>query len=76
MSAQIDDAVLLRYKQSKWLILQGYVNKSPITSTYDFCRDVIGFDLATFMENNQDSFKNEVYRVLKLLSENKCLFYI
>ena len=70
MSSQIDDAILSRYSQSKWLILRGCVNVSSVLSTYDFCRDVIGFDLATFMENNQSYFKSEISRVLKLLSEN------
>lgn len=70
MSSQIDDAILSRYSQSKWLILQGYVNISPVLSTYDFYRDVIGFDLANFMESNQFYFKDEIYRILKLLSEN------
>ena len=70
MSSQIDDAILSRYSQSKWLILRGCVNVSSVLSTYDFCRDVIGFDLATFMENNQSYFKSEISRVLRLLSEN------
>ena len=70
MSSQIDDAILLRYSQSKWLILQGYVNISSVTSTYDFFRDIIGFDLASFMDNNQVYFKDEVNRILKLLSES------
>ena len=32
--------------------------------------DIVGFDLAAFMENNQEDFKNEIYNVLKILSEN------
>lgn len=71
MSSQIDETIVSRYSHSKWLILQGYVNEAPITSTYDFYKDIVGFDLATFMENNQAYFKNEVYRVLKILSENQ-----
>ncbi len=71
MSSQIDDTIVSRYSHSKWLILQGYVNETPITSTYDFYKDIVGFDLATFMENNQAYFKNEVYRVLKILSESQ-----
>ena len=70
MSSQIDDTIVSRYQHSKWLILQGYMNESPITSTYDFYRDIVGFDLAAFMENNQKNFKNEIYNVLKILSEN------
>ena len=70
MSSQIDDTIVSRYQHSKWLILQGYMNESPVTSTYDFYRDIVGFDLAAFMENNQEDFKNEIYNVLKILSEN------
>jgi hypothetical protein len=71
MSSQIDDTIVSRYSHSKWLILQGCVNGTPITSTYDFYKDVVGFDLATFMENNQADFKNEIYSVLKILSESQ-----
>lgn len=67
MSAQIDDDIVARYRQAKWFILQGRINTSPYDSTYDFYRDVIGFDLAAFMTDNQAYFQAEIYRILDQL---------
>lgn len=67
MSAQIDDDIVTRYRQAKWQILQGYINTTPFTSTYDFFKNVIGFDLATFMADNQAQFQSEIHRVLDRL---------
>ena len=67
MSAQIDDDIVTRYRQAKWLLLQGYINTSPYTSTYDFYKNVIGFDLAKFMSDNQEHFQAEIHRILDQL---------
>lgn len=67
MSAQIDDDIVTRYRQAKWLLLQGYINTSPYTSTYDFYKEVIGFDLAAFMADNQAHFQTEIHRTLNQL---------
>ena len=67
MSAQIDDDIVTRYRQEKWLILQGYINTSPYNSTYDFYKDVIGFDLVSFMTNNQKYFQTEIHQILDRL---------
>ena len=67
MSAQIDDDIATRYCQAKWLLLQGLINTSPYSSTYDFYKDVIGFDLAGFMTDNQGYFQAEIHRVLDRL---------
>lgn len=67
MSSQIDDDIVTRYRQAKWLILQGCRDTSPYTSTYDFYRDIIGFDLASFMEDNQKDFQHEIHLILNQL---------
>ena len=67
MSAQIDDDIVTRYRQAKWLLLQGYINTSPYTSTYDFYKDIIGFDFAAFMADNQTHFQAEINRILDQL---------
>ena len=67
MSEQVDDDIVARYRQAKWLILQGRINTSRHDSTYDFYRDVIGFDLADFMTDNQAYFQAEIYRILDQL---------
>ena len=53
--------------RQKWLLLQGYINASPYTSTYDFYKNVIGFDLAKFMSDNQEHFQAEIHRILDQL---------
>lgn len=67
MSAQIDDDIVTRYHQAKWLILQGYLNNTPFSSTYDFYKEVIGFDFESFMTNNQKFFQNEINAILNQL---------
>lgn len=67
MSAQIDDDIVTRYRQAKWLILQGYLGTSSLYSTYDFYKDVVGFDLASFMTDSQEQFQQEIHSILDRL---------
>lgn len=67
MSAQIDEDITTRYKQAKWLLLQGFLGETPCSSTYDFYKDVIGFDLASFMADNQRFFQSEIHMILDQL---------
>ena len=67
MSSQIDDDIVIRYKQAKWLILQGFVNLNSYTSTYDFFKDVVSFDFEKFMIENQTYFQTEINTVLNQL---------
>ena len=67
MSSQIDDDIVIRYRQAKWVILQGYPHLSRYESTYSFFRDVVGFDFASFMSENQEFFKAEIHGVLNQL---------
>jgi hypothetical protein len=67
MSAQIDDDIAARYRQAKWLLLQGYINTSVYTSTYDFYKNIIGFDLASFMMENQTFFQTEINKIIDQL---------
>lgn len=69
LSSQIDKDILLRYRAEKWSIITGVMDSetTALTSTYDFVKDVIGYDLAAFFERNQEILKNEVDAVLKNL---------
>lgn len=67
MSSQIDDDILIRYRQAKWLILQGFVGLNEYTSTYDFYKTVVGFDFVDFMNNNQEFFQAEIHSILEKL---------
>ncbi|GAB4424186.1 MAG: hypothetical protein OHK0015_02690 [Chloroflexi bacterium OHK40] len=63
-STQIDSDVAQRYRENLWLILTGSVHGPPTTSTYAFCREVIGYDLADFFTRYSPRIKAEIENVL------------
>ena len=68
LSGQIDGDVLMRYRAAKWSIVTGIVGTTnPLTSTYDFMRDVIGYDLAAFFQRNTSTLRAEIDTILKTL---------
>ena len=69
LSSQIDTDILLRYRAGKWSVITGIVGAetTPLISTYDFAKEVIGYDLAAFFERNRETLKNKVNTVLKKL---------
>ncbi|TAH65267.1 MAG: hypothetical protein EWM45_15610 [Rhodopseudomonas palustris] len=68
LSAQIDGDILIRYAAERWSILTGIVGTNdPLVSTYDFMRDVIGYDLAGFFARNSKELRTEIDAVLKAL---------
>ena len=68
LSGQIDSDVLMRYRAEKWSVLTGIVGTTaPLISTYDFMRDVIGYDLAAFFRRNTSTLRTEIDTILKAL---------
>jgi hypothetical protein len=68
LSEQIDGDIMLRYRMEKWAIVTGIVGaNNPLTSTYDFMRDVVGYDLAAFFKRNTEVLHTEIDAVLKAL---------
>ncbi len=68
LSAQIDGDILLRYRAEKWAIVTGIVGANdPLTSTYDFMKEVVGYDLAAFFQRNSKQLKIELDKVLVAL---------
>jgi len=68
LSAQIDGDILLRYRAEKWAIVTGIEGMNdPLSSTYDFMRDVVGYDLAAFFKRNSKKLRVEIDSVLKAL---------
>ena len=68
LSTQIDTDILMRYRAEKWAVITGTVGLSdPMTSTYDFMRDIVGYDLAAFFERNKDILRTEIDKVLQKL---------
>jgi hypothetical protein len=69
LSNQIDTDLVRRYTQARWLMLTGTTGGSCVDSTYIFCRDVLGYDLAGFFQRNSARFKIELEAVLTALLE-------
>jgi hypothetical protein len=68
LSAQIDSDILLRYRAEKWAVVTGIVGThAPLLSTYDFMKDVVGYDLAAFFKRNSAVLRSEVDNVLNAL---------
>lgn len=68
LSAQIDSGILLRYRAEKWSVLTGVSGiNDPMLSTYDFMKDVVGYDLAAFFKRNSKLLRREIDAVLKAL---------
>lgn len=66
-STQIDSDVAHRYRENMWLLLTGTVASSSAHSTYAFCREVIGYDLAGFFQRYAPRIQAEVDEILKTL---------
>jgi len=67
LSLQIDGDVAARYTEARWLLLRGTRDGATTESTYAFCRDVLGYDLAAFFERNSKRFKATLETVLTAL---------
>ena len=71
LSNQIDEDILHRYRSEGWVVTTGVVGRNdPLTSTYDFMREVVGYDLAGFFERNADILRYEIKKVLQALLES------
>lgn len=68
LSAQIDNDILERYRRRQWTILTGRMGlNDPHASTYDFMREIVGYDLAAFFARHSATLRTELESVLKSL---------
>src|SRR5579875_952494 len=68
MSSQINQVVYERYKIGNWAVLLGVLGlDDPLKSTFDFLREVIGYDLVAFFERNSPKLRAEVETILRKL---------
>lgn len=68
LSTQIDGDILLRYRAEKWAVITGVTGENnPLISTYDFMRDIVGYDLEAFFKRNSKIIRSEIDNVLKAL---------
>ena len=66
-SSQIDNDIVLRYKNSRCCVLVGNMNKSPYVSLFSFCKEILGYDLAEFFKTNSPYIREKVGKVLEQL---------
>ncbi|MGE3144896.1 MAG: hypothetical protein AB7K35_04865 [Pseudorhodoplanes sp.] len=70
LSTQIDSDILLRYRTEKWAVLTGIEGANDsLISTYDFMRDIVGYDLAAFFKRNSVVLRKEIESALRALLE-------
>lgn len=68
VSSQVNQVVRMRYQVGKWAVLTGILGlNDPIVSTFDFLRDVVGYDLERFFVRNQEHIRTETEDILKSL---------
>jgi hypothetical protein len=64
VSTQIPEATRRRYIKDGWLVLTGRFGGGALRSSYAFFADVLGFDLAGFLEDHQVHLKELVQSTL------------
>lgn len=68
VSTQINHVVRQRYEVGNWAVLMGTVNvDDPLTSTFAFTKQVLGYDLAAFFERNTNELRAHVEVILGTL---------
>lgn len=72
MSTQINYVVKQRYELGNWAVLMGTTDvHDPLTSTFAFSKEVLGYDLVGFFERNTSRLRPEVEKILRTLLEAK-----
>lgn len=63
-SNQIPEQIARRYTTAGWLILRGTTATDPLTSTFAFARDIMGFDLADLLSRSSAQLRRETEAIL------------
>ena len=66
-SGQIDGDLVLRYQNSRGGMLVGRTDGDATVSLFAFCKDILGFDLASFFQRNSPAIRAEVHATLEAL---------
>jgi hypothetical protein len=67
ISTQASHTVIRRYKNAKMLVLSGTKTGNDVDSTYEFFRNVVGFELDKFFERNSPEMRKRCIKILKQL---------
>lgn len=65
LSNQIDDDIAERYTRARWILLRGTLTGTTLSSVYAFCKEVLGYDLASFFSKHKETFRKDIEEVLK-----------
>lgn len=66
-SGQIDNDLVLRYKNSRGGVIVGTLSGSAFESIFIFCKEVLNYDLEGFFKRNTISIKKEIHSTLEAL---------
>jgi hypothetical protein len=66
-SAQIDNDIVLRYRNNNCGILTGTNQTSPYTSLFQFTKEVLNYDIARFFKKNSKVIQTEIHSILDSL---------
>lgn len=68
LSLQIDADLLTRYRNANILVLTGSTDDpSPLTGTYAFMEQVVGYDLAGFFRRHTGALQTRLHQILRQL---------
>lgn len=68
-SNQIPEQIVRRYASAGWLILRGTTATDPMTSTFAFAKDIMGYDLAGLLKKNSTRLHKETEAILSEVLE-------
>ncbi|MDR1291459.1 MAG: hypothetical protein LBK06_09685 [Planctomycetaceae bacterium] len=66
-SGQIDNELVLRYKNSRGGVIVGNLSSSPYESLFIFCKEILNYDLEGFFCRNTSFIKKEMHHTLEAL---------
>ncbi len=66
-SSQIDTDIVLRYRNNRCGILVGNNQNDALISLFAFCKEILGYDLASFFLRNSSTIKSEINEILDSL---------
>ena len=65
LSNQIDEDIERGYRAARWHILRGVLHGSSTESTYVFCNEVLGYNLADFFNRYSDTLRTEILSIIR-----------
>ncbi len=66
-SSQIDEDIVLRYKNNRCCVLVGTMSENPYISLFAFCKEILGYDLANFFSTNSAYIREKMGNILEQL---------